>query len=135
MFIRPVGVTVHAAIRPAGRPLLRGLLSRAAGVEEPPPRGLLGRAVRAAQDTGAVEWEPEQEPEPDPEHEPEHEPGPGPEHEPWPPDPGSPEEPPPTGSAPPAGLVSELTRLADLAREGLLTPEEFTAAKARLLRD
>ncbi|MEV6956436.1 SHOCT domain-containing protein [Streptomyces sp. NPDC051183] len=144
MFIRPVGVTVRAANRPAGHPLLQGLLSRAAG---PPPRGLLGRAVKAAQDTGAADWEPEPdqgrdedwEPEDqhqgwDPEQEPrpEHEPEPG--HEPWPPDPRFPQEPPPAGSAPPSGLVSELTRLADLAREGLLTPEEFTTAKARLLR-
>lgn len=32
-------------------------------------------------------------------------------------------------------LTERLTRLSALAREGLLTPEEFTAAKARLLRD
>ncbi|MEU9250987.1 hypothetical protein AB0D66_03960 [Streptomyces sp. NPDC048270] len=132
MFIRPVGVTVRAADRPAGRPLLRGLLARAAGAVEgstgaagavdAPPRGLLGRAVGAAEDTGRVEWPPEQEPEP------EHEEGP------WPPDPGSPEEPPPAAPAPPAGLAPDLAALAALAREGLLTPEEFTAAKARLLR-
>ncbi len=134
MFIRPVGVTVHAADRPAGRPLLRGLLARAAGAVEvsagaagtagtvdPPPPGLLGRAVSAAEDTGRVEWEPEQEPEQ------EHEEGP------WPPDPGSPEEP-PAAPAAPAGLASDLAVLAALAREGLLTAEEFTAAKARLLR-
>ncbi|MGW6571120.1 hypothetical protein ACWGAN_02965 [Streptomyces sp. NPDC054945] len=34
----------------------------------------------------------------------------------------------------PAGLVAELTQLAGLAREGLLTPQEFTTAKGRLLR-
>ncbi|MFD4242780.1 hypothetical protein ACFWP3_14435 [Streptomyces sp. NPDC058525] len=136
MFIRPVGVTVRAAVRPAGRPLLRGLLARAAGpvegaagsagsVDAPPP-GLLGRAVVAAEDSGRVEWEPEGEPEGEPE--PEHE------EEPWPPDPGSPEEPPHPGPTPPAGLAADLAALAALAREGLLTPEEFTAAKARLLR-
>ncbi|MDJ0379316.1 SHOCT domain-containing protein [Streptomyces sp. G-G2] len=32
-----------------------------------------------------------------------------------------------------AALAGRLDRLASLAREGLLTPEEFTAAKARLL--
>lgn len=31
-------------------------------------------------------------------------------------------------------LVAELTQLSDLARQGLLTPEEFTLAKGRLLR-
>lgn len=159
MFIRPVGVTVHAANRPAGRPLLRGLLARAAGAVEAtagvagtvtdeletPPRGLLGRAVRAARDAeveveeearvldeGVAEWEPEHEyePEREPEYAPEHEP------EPWPPDADSPGEPPPaTAPAPPTGLVSELTQLAALAREGLLTPEEFAMAKERLLRD
>ncbi|MBT2544071.1 SHOCT domain-containing protein [Streptomyces sp. ISL-44] len=129
MFIRPVAVTVRSANRPPGHPLLRGLLARAAGAvtespAEPQPRGLLGRAVRAAEDTGAVEWEPEGEREPEPESE----------SEPWPPDPDAPEEPPPTTPTPPTGLVSELTQLAALTREGLLTPEEFTTAKARLLR-
>ncbi|MFE1415535.1 hypothetical protein ACIGFK_21180 [Streptomyces sp. NPDC085524] len=31
-------------------------------------------------------------------------------------------------------FVAELTQLAALAREGLLTPQEFTTAKGRLLR-
>ncbi|MEU9233336.1 hypothetical protein [Streptomyces subrutilus] len=133
MFIRPVGVTVRAADRPGGRPLLRGLLARAAGAVEgsagtagsvdAPPRGLLGRAVGAVEDSGRVEWEPEWEPQP------EHE------EEPWPPDPGSPEEPPHPGVTPPAGLAADLAALAALARGGLLTPKEFTAAKNRLLRD
>ncbi|MCX5584519.1 hypothetical protein [Streptomyces erythrochromogenes] len=139
MFIRPRGVTVRAASRPAGSPLLRGLLARASGAaqeaagavrpEEPPHRGLLARAVRAA--------EPDllEEPEPDPMDEPEPEPEPDPDYEP---------EPEPidaaywdthreSGPAAPAGLAAELRQLADLAREGLLTPQEFTTAKARLL--
>ncbi|MFJ4778222.1 hypothetical protein [Streptomyces sp. NPDC088762] len=142
MFIRPVGVTVHAAQRPAGRPLLRGLLSRAAGAaestagavhpDEPPRRGLLARAVQAA----------EYHPEPAALAEPEPEPEPGeaapPEPEPVrPPAPASPdrhaEHPHPGEPVAAADLVAELTQLADLAREGLLTPEEFTAAKALLL--
>ncbi|MEU9148898.1 hypothetical protein [Streptomyces sp. NPDC048349] len=138
MFIRPVGATVHAANRSAGHPLLRGLLARATGTVGPdtpapaPPRGLLGRAVRAAEDT--TPWPPDQEPEPDSEPwPPDHEAGP------WPPDPDAPEEPPPTRPptppALPTGLVAELTQLAALAREGHLTPEEFATAKARLLRD
>ncbi|MGW7312608.1 hypothetical protein [Streptomyces sp. NPDC054865] len=32
------------------------------------------------------------------------------------------------------GLAAELTQLAALAREGLLTPQEFTTAKSKLLR-
>ncbi|MFD9406700.1 SHOCT domain-containing protein [Streptomyces sp. NPDC059989] len=131
MFIRPVGVTVHSAQRPAGHPLLRGLLARAAGAaestagavgpDEPPRRGLLARAVQAA------ESPPEPQPEPEP--------------EPSTPEPAepptatiAPEHPHPGEPVPPADLVAELTQLADLTREGLLTPEEFTAAKTRLLR-
>lgn len=97
--------------------------------EEPPHRGLLARAVRAA--------EPDllEEPEPDPMDEPEPEPEPDPDYEPEP-------EPidaaywdthPEPGPAAPAGLAAELRQLADLARQGLLTPQEFTTAKARLL--
>ncbi|KOV46124.1 SHOCT domain-containing protein [Streptomyces sp. H021] len=129
MFIRPMGVTVHAANRPAGSPLLRGLLARASGTaqdtagavrpDEPPHGFPPARAVRAA------EPEPMEEPEPEPMEEP----------EPidtlyW--DTDTHPEPAPT---PPAGLVTELRQLADLAREGLLTPQEFTTAKARLLND
>jgi hypothetical protein len=32
-----------------------------------------------------------------------------------------------------SGVVGSLTRLAEMAQQGLLTPEEFAAAKARLL--
>ncbi|MER5930119.1 SHOCT domain-containing protein [Streptomyces sp. NPDC002054] len=39
----------------------------------------------------------------------------------------------PAAPAVQAELADQLGRLADLAREGLLTPEEFTAAKSRLL--
>ena len=34
-----------------------------------------------------------------------------------------------------ADLAATLTQLAAMARQGLLTPQEFTAAKARLLGD
>ncbi|MFE6833391.1 hypothetical protein ACFVFI_00900 [Streptomyces sp. NPDC057705] len=131
MFIRPLGATVRPAQRPAGRPLLRGLLARAAGAAEdttgavgpvePPRRGLLARAVQAAQAP--------EEPEPMPEPEAEAEPGPEEEG-------GYGGTAAPTTAAPaPTPLVAELRQLADLAREGLLTPQEFTAAKTRLLRD
>ncbi|MFF4846412.1 hypothetical protein [Streptomyces sp. NPDC001194] len=40
----------------------------------------------------------------------------------------------PTGQgAPRTGLATELAQLANLAREGLLTPQEFKEAKTRLL--
>ncbi|MFJ2591722.1 SHOCT domain-containing protein [Streptomyces erythrochromogenes] len=139
MFIRPMGVTVRAANRPAGSPLLRGLLARASGTaqetagavrpEEPPHRGLLTRGVRAAEPELAEEPEPdpldEPEPDPDPDYEPEPEPEPM-EAVYW-------DTHPEPGPAAPAGLAAELRQLADLAREGLLTPQEFTTAKARLL--
>ncbi|THA81075.1 SHOCT domain-containing protein [Streptomyces sp. A0592] len=158
MFIRPMGVTVRAANRPAGSPLLRGLLARASGAaqetagavrpEEPPHRGLLARGVRAAEPE-LVEEEPEPEPEPNPldEPDPESEPEPEPEPEPdtdYEPEPEPEPEPmdgvywdthPEPGPAAPVGLAAELRQLADLAREGLLTPQEFTTAKARLLND
>ncbi|MFD6974256.1 SHOCT domain-containing protein [Streptomyces sp. NPDC059979] len=134
MFIRPVGATVHAANRPAGQPLLRGLLARAAGAveatgavgpDEPPRRGLMARAVQAAggpaeaPDWAWPEGEPTEEPEPL-----------------YPEEPEPDDEAPAAGPTPPTGhLVAELTQLADLAREGLLTPQEFTTAKARLLRN
>ncbi|MFJ3881224.1 SHOCT domain-containing protein [Streptomyces sp. NPDC090077] len=137
MFIRPVGVTVKAANRPAGRPLLRGLLRRAAGAAEWAQAEDSGEAVvegfgdeygdefgERVGGGGAEPWE--------------EEPGPGtaaegatqpaPAETPSAPAPGTPTAPPLPGS-----LVTELTQLADLTREGLLTPEEFTQAKARLL--
>ncbi|MFG2145749.1 SHOCT domain-containing protein [Streptomyces sp. NPDC048696] len=60
------------------------------------------------------------------------------------PRPPRPEPPAPAPGAPPeaapgapdpdgAALVDRLTQLGRLAKEGLLTPEEFTAAKAKLL--
>lgn len=41
--------------------------------------------------------------------------------------------PPPAASAPTSDLTSELGRLADLRSKGLLTDDEFAAAKAKLL--
>ncbi|MEW2136259.1 SHOCT domain-containing protein [Streptomyces sp. NPDC005409] len=143
MFIRPVGVTVRSADRPAGRPLLQGLLARAAGsaqggVADEPRHGVRWRpAERIERAEPRHEPEPEPEPELEPELEPEPEPDPEPEPGEWLeagfsdfPPPGAPSG----GPAPQAGLVAELTQLAALAREGLLTPEEFATAKARLLR-
>ncbi|MFJ3724991.1 SHOCT domain-containing protein [Streptomyces sp. NPDC090045] len=137
-----MGATVRPAQRPAGHPLLRGLLARAAGAVQdttgavgpdgPPRRGLPARGVQAAQAPAEreqeQEWEPEWEPGPEPEPAPES--GPEPEEE---RDGGGTAA--PTATAPGTPLVAELGQLADLAREGLLTPQEFTAAKARLLRD
>ncbi|MFD7261173.1 SHOCT domain-containing protein [Streptomyces sp. NPDC059874] len=130
MFIRPVGVTVRSADRPAGHPLLRGLLARATGTDtgtvdvDEPRHGVRWRTTGPIEPE-PVEWEAE-EPEPvGPEPvEPEAvRPAPSPE-----PEPGHPE------GVPAGELVAELTQLAALAQEGLLTPEEFTTAKGRLLR-
>ncbi|KMO98721.1 SHOCT domain-containing protein [Streptomyces roseus] len=103
MFIRPIGTRVEPADRPTGRPLLRGLLSRATGT---------GAAVPEA---------------PAPESGTTGAPGPPARTSTAPPDaapPGTPHQ----------GLASELAQLANLAREGLLTPQEFKEAKARLLQ-
>ncbi|MFJ3199552.1 SHOCT domain-containing protein [Streptomyces sp. NPDC086989] len=66
-------------------------------------------------------------------------------HTPGPPPPQTPQspqaEPAPGTEAPPAarpggttgGLAAELAQLAELAREGVLTPQEFKEAKTRLL--
>ncbi len=153
MFIRPVGATVRAADRPAGHPLLRGLLARAAGAMEatsgavgpdgPPRRGLLSRAVQAAggpAEAPVWSWPEGEHEEPEPDLEPEplepDEPERLPEDDTRTEAPAvtRPEDTPAPGPAPSAGLVAELTQLADLAREGLLTPQEFATAKARLLR-
>ncbi|MER6312622.1 SHOCT domain-containing protein [Streptomyces sp. NPDC001581] len=138
MFIRPMGVTVRPAQRPAGHPLLRGLLARAAGAVEDTTgavgpadavrRDLSARAVRAAEAPGEPPAEPEEVPEPvdvargAAEGAAEEEEGIRT---------GSPAGSPTSASTP---MVVELRQLADLAREGLLTPEEFTKAKARLLQ-
>ncbi|MFD6935225.1 hypothetical protein ACFWAP_03585 [Streptomyces goshikiensis] len=193
MFIRPVGVTVSAAIRPAGRPLLRGLLARAA-TGTAPGHGDAGRSRSADRPVGAYpdpyadeppypddadeparQGYPAQPPypeqagayaeeppyaEPDDADEPDWpepaEPGAEPAAEPAEPgaEPGGvaraagPGSEPGAGTGPGggagtraadraaepyAGLPAELAQLAGLAREGLLTPEEFAAAKALLL--
>ncbi|OKI29478.1 hypothetical protein A6A28_09305 [Streptomyces sp. CB03578] len=138
MFIRPVGVTVSAAVRPAGRPLLRGLLARAT-TGTAPGYGDAGRSRSAEQGAGAYAYaDPYAEeppyPEPDDADEPDwSEPAergaePGDE-----PGPGARTPAADRAAEPYAGLPAELAQLAGLAREGLLTPEEFAAAKALLL--
>ncbi|MFE5805438.1 hypothetical protein [Streptomyces sp. NPDC056491] len=142
MFIRPMGVTVSAANRPAGHPLLRGLLARAAGAAEASQASQAWErtagAVTPAEPLPGAQPEPREPAGPDAGPEPGADPWADPEA-----DPGAtirPDTTPPAGPAAPAGpgasagLVAELTQLAVLAREGLLTPQEFTAAKARLLR-
>ncbi|MFD9369137.1 SHOCT domain-containing protein [Streptomyces sp. NPDC060020] len=134
MFIRPMGPTVRPAQRPAGHPLLRGLLARAAGAAEDTTgavgpgeaarRDLPPRAVRAAEAPAEPLPEPEEAPEPVDAAQDAAEESEGIR-------PGSPTSSPVTAST---SLVAELRQLADLTREGLLTPEEFTKAKARLLR-
>ncbi|MGW3323680.1 hypothetical protein [Streptomyces virginiae] len=121
MFIRPMGVTVRAANRPPGHPLLRGLLARASGAAEA-TTGSVGTPGPAAGAEAGAEAEPPI--------------GAPVEAPPEPPQPAERESAAANTPDRPAqaGLVAELTQLAGLAREGLLTPQEFTTAKARLLR-
>ncbi|MCX4781039.1 SHOCT domain-containing protein [Streptomyces sp. NBC_01264] len=140
MFIRPIGSVVNPSQRPSGHPLLRGILARgayvwdtaqhpAAAAAPPPPDGTAPDATAPAPAPGAT-------------------PNPPPAPAPSPPaapsarrEPAAARPAPHTGqgapgpASPGADLTDRLTRLAGLAREGLLTPEEFTAAKARLLAD
>ncbi|MEW1635690.1 SHOCT domain-containing protein [Streptomyces sp. NPDC093801] len=144
MFIRPVNVTVTAATRPPGHPLLRGLLRRAAGAAEwsqdvgegeESASGAGGsaddsladafaedeaEALAEAAGAAGMEGRAEAADEADAMARP----------SPWPTTPPRPPQPAPSAHA---TLVPELNQLADLAREGLLTPEEFSRAKARLL--
>ncbi|WP_030768743.1 SHOCT domain-containing protein [Streptomyces sp. NRRL F-2664] len=144
MFIRPRGVTVRPADRPAGSPLLRGLLARASGTAQDTTGAVRPELPRhRGPRTRAPEREPEptEEPEPYPADEPDPMDDPSLMDEPDLMDEPEPidarywdtEPHPEPGPAPPTGLAAELRQLADLAREGMLTPQEFTAAKARLL--
>ncbi|WP_159045900.1 SHOCT domain-containing protein [Streptomyces sp. WM6372] len=128
MFIRPVGTRVDPARRPTGRPLLQGLLARAAGRppvaqsadSDAPGAGSSGPGGPGAEPAGpqaagrgtsGPETAPAKSAAPDSRM----------------PSGGSRTTPPPTG------LATELAQLADLAKEGLLTPQEFKEAKTRLL--
>ncbi|MBT2469748.1 SHOCT domain-containing protein [Streptomyces sp. ISL-66] len=142
MFIRPIGSVVNPSQRPSGRPLLRGILARGSYVWD------------AARPSAETPHAPESEPAPHTPHAPEGTgpaavrnatPGAASGPAPAPPmagadrpasstaagGPGGPGAPGPL--SPGAELTDHLTQLAALAREGLLTPEEFSAAKARLL--
>ncbi|MET8748671.1 hypothetical protein ABZW32_01100 [Streptomyces sp. NPDC004667] len=148
MFIQPVGVTVSPAARPPGHPLLRGLLRRAAGAAEwatAEDAGEGGAGEGAGEgglrENGLGEESVAEELEAALEEGVRGEAGADREPE----GPGAPEgggrAEPPTEAEPPhpppavgPTLVAELTQLSDLARQGLLTPEEFTLAKGRLLR-
>ncbi|MFE4259396.1 SHOCT domain-containing protein [Streptomyces sp. NPDC056883] len=133
MFIRPIGSVVNPSQRPSGHPLLRGILARGAYVWD------------AAQHPAAVAAPQPQDgtaPGTPPDATPDTRPGPAPSP---PAAPSARREPAAARPAPHAGpaspgpvspgadLTDRLTQLAALAREGLLTPDEFSAAKARLL--
>lgn len=121
MFIRPIGSVVNPAQRPSGNPLLRGILKRGAYVWD-----------TARPQPAASTAAPATHPSPSPA-------APSAASSPTSPVPSasaSASASGPRGSGPgPAGaeLTDQLTRLAALAREGLLTPEEFSTAKGRLL--
>ncbi|MET9854402.1 SHOCT domain-containing protein [Streptomyces sp. NPDC006450] len=125
MFIRPIGSVVNPSQRPSGHPLLRGILARGAYVwdaahhpaaaPQPHPEPQDGTAPAPAAPPGAA-------------------PAPSARREPAAARPAPHPGPAAPGPLPPgADLTDRLTQLAALAREGLLTPEEFSAAKARLL--
>ncbi|MFZ3500330.1 SHOCT domain-containing protein [Streptomyces sp. 5.8] len=138
MFIRPIGSVVNPSQRPSGHPLLRGILARGAYVwdtDQHPAAPVAHPGAAPTPDrTGAPGAAPTPSPQPGPTPSPPAAPAdrrePAASHP--APHPG-PEAPGP--ASPGADLTDRLTRLAALAREGLLTPEEFSAAKARLLRD
>ncbi|MFE5538354.1 hypothetical protein [Streptomyces sp. NPDC056492] len=123
MFIRPIGTRVEPADRPAGHPLLQGLLSRAAGAASS-AAGAPGRAkagpesdaagVKADQESAGAKTDRESAGAKTPQARS-----------------GAAR---PDAEPPRQGLAAELAQLANLAREGLLTPQEFKEAKARLLR-
>ncbi|MFD6886298.1 SHOCT domain-containing protein [Streptomyces sp. NPDC059957] len=139
MFIRPIGSVVNPSQRPSGHPLLRGILARGAYVwdtaQHPatpagpqPPGG--PTPARAGAPGAAPGASPQPGPAPSLPAAPSERREPAASRPAPHPGPGAPEP-----ASPGADLTDRLTRLAALAREGLLTPEEFSAAKARLLRD
>ncbi|MFZ3472852.1 SHOCT domain-containing protein [Streptomyces sp. 4.24] len=143
MFIRPIGSVVNPSQRPSGRPLLRGILARGAyvwdagrqqaarsGHEADGGAADSGASGAAAGSSGAAGREPWTGAAPAARTAPaaSREPADGRAEERAD---GRADRPEAAGG----DLTDRLTRLAALAREGLLTPEEFTAAKARLLSD
>ncbi|MFE9255404.1 hypothetical protein [Streptomyces sp. NPDC006879] len=139
MFIRPVRSTARPVARPPGSPLLRGLLRtgvyvwggggehRAPADPSDAPAPPVAPVVTATSEPWPT-WPPR---------------GAGSRPaghlEAWPIDPAAPGHtrpvaPPISASGSGAGLAGELERLAALSRAGLLTPQEFSAAKARVLR-
>ncbi|MFE9565415.1 SHOCT domain-containing protein [Streptomyces sp. NPDC006487] len=144
MFIRPIGSVVNPSQRPAGHPLLRGILARGAYVWDAAQHPAAAAAQPGSQPTGGPAPTPARAVPPgtgQPQ-------APGPQPGPTPSPPAAPSarrEPAASHPAPHPGpgtsgplspgadLTDRLTQLAALAREGLLTPEEFSAAKARLL--
>ncbi|MFI5760287.1 SHOCT domain-containing protein [Streptomyces sp. NPDC051563] len=140
---------MNPSLRPSGRPLLRGILARGAYVWDAAQRPATAAAAPQPQDgtpppPASPAAPPSTRPGP-----PAAAPGPAPGAypAPAPAPPAAPSgrrepaaarpapRPGPVPASPGADLTDRLTQLAALAREGLLTPEEFSAAKARLLAD
>ncbi|WP_371617903.1 SHOCT domain-containing protein [Streptomyces sp. NBC_00454] len=123
MFIRPIGSVVNPAQRPTGNPLLRGILKRGAYVwdsarPQPAASAAAPAASHAAPAATSSAVSSATSPVPSASAS------------------ASASASGPRSSGPAAAgaeLTDQLTRLAALAREGLLTPEEFSTAKARLL--
>ncbi|MCY0933378.1 SHOCT domain-containing protein [Streptomyces sp. H34-S4] len=129
MFIRPIGSVVNPSMRPTGHPLLRGILARGAYVWDAARHSPeTPHAPHGADRTAARSTTPGTAPAPPTAASDRPGPSAGPGA------PGSAGSAGAPGTAAPGGdLTDRLTQLAALAREGLLTPEEFSAAKARLL--
>ncbi|MCY0927549.1 SHOCT domain-containing protein [Streptomyces sp. H27-H1] len=141
MFIRPIGSVVNPSMRPTGHPLLRGILARGAYVwdaarhsPETPHTPHAPHTPDGADRTAARSTTPGAAPAPPTAASDRPGPSAGPGSAGASGGPGSPGGSEAPGTAAPGGdLTDRLTQLAALAREGLLTPEEFSAAKARLL--
>lgn len=121
MFIRPIGSVVNPAQRPPGSPLLRGILKRGAYVwDTARPKPAASAAAPAASPADLSATLSATSPVPSASTSASAS--------------ASASGPRSSGPAPAgAELTDQLIRLAALAREGLLTTEEFSTAKARLL--
>jgi hypothetical protein len=104
MFMRPMRPARRVVVRPVGAPLLRGALVGGAAYAAGKAHAR-AQAGEAAQDQAIAELRSRQ------------------------------TAAPPTAPAAPAvdDVASKLARLGEMMRQGLLTPEEFAAAKAKLL--
>ncbi|GAA0625954.1 SHOCT domain-containing protein [Streptomyces crystallinus] len=117
MYIKPTRAAARPVVRPSGTPLLRGLLVGGPRPAKAAPPSDAPKSEAPESDAPKSEAPESDAPKSD-----------APKSE-------APESEAPASRAPRSGdaLVDLLSRLGELAQQGVLTPEEFTAAKARLL--